>query len=228
MRSTLIVCAAAALLTAPAMAELVVIDYEDLAEDFYGETFTHKGVTYRDINLVSGVFPDGSTFGPQVGDVAMIEDASIVYPDFPDFGSADKALTFGSSLIPGDNVSIGRISSVMMDLDSVSDFVSMDLLYYENGPWGGIEWHIDVLRDGAVVGGDSFTISDLGGRDNPAVGMLSVSGVEFDQIHLYATFGSEFSLPRALIDDLTLNTIPGPSGLALLFGAGVVGRRRRR
>ena len=54
-----------------------------------------------------------------------------------------------------------------------------------------------------VVASDGFVISDLGGRDNPAIATLSVSGAIFDQLHLYATYGSEYSMPRAIIDDLT-------------------------
>jgi hypothetical protein len=89
---------------------------------------------------------------------------------------------------------------------------SLDLGYYENGPWGGIEYHLDALSSGQVVASDSFVISDLGGRDNPAVAVLSVSGATFDQLHLYATFADKYSMPRAIIDDLTIPLmVPRPS-----------------
>ena len=39
-------------------------DYENFGEGFLGETLVHDGVTYRDVNRVSGFFPDGIPFGP--------------------------------------------------------------------------------------------------------------------------------------------------------------------
>jgi hypothetical protein len=55
-----------------------------------------------------------------------------------------------------------------------------------------------------VVASTSFSISDLGGRDNPAATTMSITGPEFEQLHLYATYGQDYSMPRAMIDDLTL------------------------
>jgi hypothetical protein len=196
---------AAALLATPALAQ-DAITYEDLTEGFQGTPFSHMGVTYQDINQVSGVFPDGSTFGPQPFDEAIIEDATFFYNDFPSYGSPDKTLTFGSAFVPGDNLSIGRVSSVTMRLDAPATDASLDIAYLENGPWGGIVIHLDAIDGGVVVASDSITISDLGGRDNAAIDVLSVSAASFNELHLYATFGAEFSLPRVMIDDLTLTS----------------------
>ncbi len=218
--------ALAAAAAAGASAQTRVINYEDLTEGFQGETFSHMGVTYRDVNLVSGRFPNGDTFGPQIGDQVIVEDATFAYNDFPGFGSADKALTFGAAFVPGDSLSIGRVSSVTMDLDELAEFASLDIMFYENGPWGGISWHLDALLNGNVVASDSLLIADGGGRDNVTFSSLSVSASSFDQLHLYARFGADFSLPRALIDDLTLRAIPAPGVLAA-FGV-VAGLRRRR
>jgi len=193
----------AALASTPVLAQ-DAITYEDLAEGFLGAAPTHMGVTYQDINQVSGVFPDGSTFGPQPFDEAVIEDATFFYDDFPGYGSPDKTLTFGSAFVPGDNLSIGRVSSVTMLLDEPASDATVDIAYLENGPWGGIVIHLDAIDGGTVVARDSITISDLGGRDNAAIDVLRVSADAFDELHLYATFGAEFSLPRIMIDDLTL------------------------
>lgn len=228
MKSLLTCAAALCTVCGIAAADTRVITFEDLAEDFHGESFTHMGVTYRDINLVSGVFPDGDTFGPQVGDEVVIEDATLAYNDFPGWGSPEKALTFGGAFVPGDNLSVGRISSVTMDLDVMMQSASMDILFYENGPWGGIEWHLDALLGGAVVASDTILISDLGGRDNITTDVLSVQASAFDQLHLYARFGAEYSLPRALIDDFTLETVPASGALAAFGLAGMAGLRRRR
>ncbi|NRA57176.1 MAG: hypothetical protein HRU13_03545 [Phycisphaerales bacterium] len=196
---------AAALLGAPALAQ-DTITYEDLDEGFQGAVFAHMGVTYQDINQVSGVFPDGSTFGPQPFDEAVIEDATFFYNDFPTWGSPENALTFGNAFIPGDNLSIGRVSSVTMLLDAAASSATMDVAFLENGPWGGIVIRLDAIEAGEVVASDSITIADGGGRDNAALGVLSVSADAFDQLHLYATFGDEFSLPRVLVDDLVLSS----------------------
>ncbi len=193
----------AALLAAPTASLAQTVDFEDLTEGFKGTTFEYAGMFFQDINQVSGVFPDGSTFGPQEFDEVTIEDATFFYNDFPMWGSPVNALTFGSAFVPGENLSIGRISSATIVLDEDQTSVSMQIAYYENGPWGGIQFHLDAIQLGEVVGSaDPITISDLGGRDNIALGELSISGVEFDELHLYATFGDEFSLPRILIDDI--------------------------
>src|SRR5262245_29677458 len=53
-----------------------VSNYDDLPEGFLGPSFTYEGVTYRDLNGVGGVFPDGSTWVPaDVGDEFIIENA---------------------------------------------------------------------------------------------------------------------------------------------------------
>ena len=202
--STIRTIIAAGLLAAPTVAMAQTVDFEDLEEGFYGKTFEYAGMFFQDINQVSGVFPDGETFGPQEFDEVTIEDATFFYNDFPEWGSPDKALTFGSAFVVGDNLSLGRISSATIVLDEDQTSVTMDIAYYENGPWGGIVFHLDAIQLGEVVGSaDPITISDLGGRDNIALGTLSISGVEFDELHLYATFGDDFSLPRILIDDIT-------------------------
>jgi len=221
-----------ALLGASAMAEVSVSNYDDLSEAFYGESFNYNGVTYSDVNNVAGVFPGGDTFDASgingLGNTIIVEDATLLYNDFPTWGSANNALTFGTSFVTGGNLSIGALSTVTMTLDSVSDFASVEMAFYENGPWGGIEYHLDAMMGGVVVGTDSFTISDLGGRDNLAFNSLSVDGVEFDSLRLYGTFGTENSGGRALLDNLTLNSVPAPGSMAMLIGTmGMMARRRR-
>lgn len=186
-----------------------VIDFEDQVEGPLGDPWTHAGMTFHDLNMVSGVFPDGSPFGPEPTDQCICEDATDWYNSFPGWGSADKLLTFGNAYIPGDNLSLGRLSSVTVDLDAHADSISMDVGFYENGPWGGIVVHLDALLNGQVVGTDSFQIADGGGRDNGAINSLAVSGVEFDQLVIYSTYGNEYSLPRIILDDLTINWLSG-------------------
>ena len=222
-----------AILASGAHAGMSVSTYDDLAESFYGDSFHYNGVTYHDVNNVDGVFPSGDTFEAGggingLGTTVIVENATVLYNDFPTWGSANNALTFGTSFVNGDNVSLGALSTVSMALDNNADFASVEIAYYENGPWGGIQYHLEAYLGGTLVDADSFAISDFGGRDNVAFNSLSVSGGEFDSLRLFATYGSEYSGPRALLDNLTLTTVPAPGSVAVLLGAGgFIGRRRR-
>ena len=210
-----------------------VSNYDDLGEGFYGQTFTYNGVTYTNVNNVAGVFPSGDTFGPGggvdgLGNEIIVENATFLYNDFPGFGSANNGLTFGAAFVPGDNLSLGALSTVTMELDAVADAASLEMAYYENGPWGGIVYHLDAFMGGSLVASDSFSIADGGGRDNIAFATLSVGGANFDSMQLYATYGADYSGPRILVDDLTVNYVPAPGALAVLAGAGGLVSRRRR
>ncbi len=186
-----------------------VSTYDDLPEGFLGTSYTYNGVTYSEVNGIGGVFPDGSTFEPSdVGDRLVVENVGLFHADFPDFGSAPNALTFGDVFIDGENFSIGALVRARMDLDRPADAVGFDFAYYENGPWGGIEIHLDAYRNGVLVGGDQLTIADGGGRDNVATAKLEVAGVEFDALKLYATWNGQPSAPRIMIDDLRLTRTP--------------------
>jgi hypothetical protein len=205
-------------------------DYEGLEEGSYGTSWDYQGVFYHDVNNVSGVFPDGETFEvpEEFRRNLIIENAGLFYNDFPGFGSPVNTLTFGMSWIPGENLTIGPLASVWMDLDEPGQAASLDLGYYENGPWGGIVYHLDGLLNGNVVASDSFVISDLGGRDNPTYDSLSIDGAVFDQLHLYATYGAEYSKPRGLVDNLSITAVPEPASLVMLASFGLLALRRRR
>ena len=190
-----------------AAAAPIVIDYEDLTEGNQGDPLSHMGLTYYDLNTVSGVFPDGSVFDPEPLDEFIVENAGLLYQDFPGYGSPVNALTFGIAYVPGENLTIGGLSNVTIDLAGNAESASFDLAYYERGPWGGIEFHLDALDGDVVVASDSFVIASGDGRDNPAVATMSVSGASFNRLKFYATFGGEYSKPRAIIDDLTIEYI---------------------
>lgn len=207
-----------------------VSTYDDLTEGFQGSAWTYNGITYSNVNNQSGFYADGSPFASgDNGDQLIVEDATLLYNDFPGWGSANKALTFGTTFIPGQNLSIGALVTVDMDLGGVANTASLDIAYYENGPWIGIEYHLDAYRSGALVGGDTFTIAgeDPSGRDRIAFNTLGVSG-EFDSLVLYATLNGDYTAPRALVDDLTVSYVPAPGALAVLGLGGLAASRRRR
>ena len=182
-----------------------ISNYDDLVEGSLATSYVYNGVSYHDVNGIGGVFPDGSTFTPyDVGDQLIIEDATDFYDVHADYGSAPNSLTFGSAYIPGPNLTIGALVRVTMDLDQPASAASVDIGYYENGPWGGIVIHLDALDAGTVVASDTITIADGGGRDNDTIATLSVGGATFDSLKLYATYGDQPSAPRVMMDDLTL------------------------
>jgi uncharacterized delta-60 repeat protein len=180
-------------------------DYDDLVEGRLGTSFHHNGITYRECNGIAGVFPDGSTFEADYpGEEFIIEDASSFYPDFPQYGSLPNTLTFGFLFAEGTSVSIGGFVRATLDLDQPASAITFDAAYYENGPWGGIKLNLDAYRNGTLVGSDSFTIADAGGRDNAATTSMSIEGVTFDSLKLYATYNGQPTAPRLMIDDLSL------------------------
>jgi len=204
---------------------------DDLTEGFQGTSFSHNGVTYSNVNDVAGVFPDGSTFNHgELGPNVIVERATLLYNDFPDFGSANNALTFGTTFVPGDNLSLGALASVDITPDSVSDFVSLEMAYFELGPWSGITYALTAFLNGSVVGEDSFVIAgnDLNERDRIAFATLMIDGVQFDALQLTATFDTAYSGPRILLDNLTLNSVPAPASALAFGGLAVFAGRRRR
>lgn len=226
-----IVCA---LFAGSAVAGTSVSNYEDLSEGFLGESFSYNGVNYQEVNSVDGVFADGNTFvagGDHVdslGNQFIIEDAGLLYNDFPTWGSASNALTFGTSFINGDNLSLGALSYMQMGLDSAADSASVELAFFENGPWGSIVLHFEAYMGNTLIDTDTYTMSDLGGRDNIAFATLEVGGGVFDSMRLYATLGNDFTSSRVLMDNLSINTVPAPMSSALLVAcSGMIARRRR-
>ncbi|MBC7773345.1 MAG: hypothetical protein H7210_12685 [Pyrinomonadaceae bacterium] len=193
-----------------------VSNYDDLAEGHYGASMSYNGVTYSEINGVAGSFPGGETFDETYpGSNIVIENATLFYNEFPAWGSPTNVLTFGDAFIVGDNLSLGGFSRATMTFDAPVSSISFDMAYYENGPWGGIVFHLDGIRNGEVVASDTITISNLGGRDNVAIDTMSVSGATFDSARIYATWGDGYSAPRLIIDDLTLT--PAGTGCAADF-----------
>ncbi len=202
--------------------------FETPREGFVGSSFTDGGITFYDLNNDSGLNPDGTTYGPgDYGTDFIIENATLAINDYPDVLSGSHALSWGTSYIAGDNLSINIVSTFSMTTDSIETDASMDLLYFENGPWGGITIELLAMLGGDVVNTDSILISDLGGRDGLIGDRLSVTGVEFDSLTVNARYADGTSTVFAgLIDNVTITPAPGTVGLLALAGTGIVRRRR--
>lgn len=231
MRSVLTVSSVALFCASAFAGNTVVSNYDDLSEGFYGTSFSYNGVTYSGANNVGGVFPNGDTFTPEdIGDQFIVERATLLYNDFPGWGSAHNALTFGTAFIPGDNLSLGAFAQATLTLENLASAAEIQMVFFEDGPWGGIEFHMDALRNGQVVASDSFTIFgvDPEARDRIAFDSMSVSAAEFDTIYISATFNGQFSAPRLMIDDLAITYVPAPVSAAPLCALGALAMRRRR
>lgn len=229
MKSTLLYVAGATLMMLSGVARAnIVDDYEGLTEGSLGTSFSTDHFSYRDANQVSGINLDGEAFGPgDLGSLFLIEDATDFYDAFPTYGSPINSLTFGSAYVPGPNLSIGVLSSIYVDLDQSANSASLDLAFYENGPWGGVEYHLDALNAGVVVGSSTYTIANGGGRDNATFTTMSVTAGAFDSLHLYGMIDGHYTNPRGMIDDLSFTPVPEPATLAVL-GLSLVGLLRRR
>lgn len=201
--------------------------FDSLAEGFIGPAFTDGGITFFNLNNNSGINPDGSNFGPgEYGTDFIIENATFAVNDFPGFLSGPNALSFGHAFMPGDNLSINILSTFSMTTGRVENSADLDLVYYENGPWGGIQLHLRALLNGSVVGEDVIVISDLGGRDNPTGAHMSIAGVNFDTLVFTAEFANGTATAFAgIVDNVRL--VPTP-GSAMLLGFGGLGLLRRR
>lgn len=187
----------------------VTSHYDDLVEGDLGTSFHYNGITYSECNGIAGVLPSGSTFDATYpGEQFLIEDATNFFPDFPGYGSSPNALTFGLLFAEGPSASLGGFVRATLTLDAPASALRFDAAYYENGPWGGIELHVDAYREGEVVASDMFTISDLGGRDNAAARVMGVSGAVFDSVKIRATYNGQPSAPRLMIDNLVVTPAP--------------------
>jgi hypothetical protein len=189
---------------APAFGQ-TVSTFEGLAEDFYGGTFVNNGITFRDCNNVGGVFPSGETFVPDdIGFNFIIENSTFFYNDHTTWGSPINTLTFGTAYVNGDNLSLGAFAKCWMDLPQAANTLTFDMAYYENGPWGGIQFILEAYNDAHLVDTDTVTLADGGGRDNIGTNTMTVSAPTFNKVYLRASYNGQFSAPRLLIDDLTV------------------------
>ena len=162
------------------------LNFDSEVEGFLGTSYDFDGVTVFGVNQNSGINPDGSTFEPgDYGDQVVIEDANFLALDFAEV-TPDNVLSFGGSFVPGDNLSINLMSQVFISPNTTVDFFAVDLFYYENGPWGGIEVIFEGTNSGSTVVTESFVISDLGGRDSVAHAHVELSGADFDTVRIYS------------------------------------------
>ncbi len=193
----------------PAAAQVAHFDNE--TEGFHGETFTSGGMTFSDINTVNGFYPDGIPFTPpDNGTLAIVEDATFAANEFPAFISSPNTLTFGLAYIGGPNLTIGPLATATITPAGTMNQCDLDLIYYENGPWGGITVTLEALLGGQVVGTTSFVVAGVDpGRDNPAAIHLSVAHPGgFDSVRIFSWLNGDYTTIRGMIDNVTMTGAP--------------------
>lgn len=201
----LILAAASPILAQP------MTDFDAATEGFKGTSTVIDGITFSDVNAVSGLNPDGSNFAPfDYGDQVVVEKADFLYFDFPGVVSPMNVLSFGGSFIAGSNLSINIVSTVSMDPGQTVNGVELDLLYFENGPWGAIEIHLDAL-DGAdqIVATETVVISNLGGRDGLTTHHFNLTAPAFESVRLHANFDNGVNTVfSGIVDNVTFHAPP--------------------
>lgn len=224
MFKTIVLAAITGAATSPALAQFANFDSD--AEGFYGDSYSNGGINFFDCNNVNGFYPDGQPFTPEeLGTQFIIERAIVVWNDFPDYVSSPNMLNFGKSFVNGDSVTLGPIATASMSAPGSFTEGGLDLVYYENGPWGGIEVTLEAISRGSVVGSSSFIVADGGGRDNPAAMHMSVVAPPFDTMRLTAMLNGEYTTVRGLVDNVRL--VPAP-GVLSVAGLGLLAAARRR
>ena len=104
---------------------------------------------------------------------------------------------------------------VWIDLAVPGNSAGFDLAFYENGPWGNIEWRLEAWHNNQVVATDNEVISNLGGRDNATFKHLSVAAPQFESLHLYGWLNGNYTVPRGMIDNLSITSVPEPASAGL-------------
>ncbi len=205
-----------------------IADFETPREGFAGEIFTDNGITFSRLNDVSGMNPDGSSYGPgEYGRQFIVENATLAINDFPGVLGGAHALSFGNSFIAGENLSINVLSSFHISTGRVENAASLDMLLFENGPWGGITISLDATLGGNLVASDSFVISDLGGRDGLVGRSLSIDGVGFDSLEVSARWDDgTYAAFAGLVDNVAIT--PTPGAMTMLAMGSVAMLRRKR
>ncbi len=199
-------------LAAPAPAQFA--DFDDLAEGFYDQELTVGGIRFYDINNVDyrtpgeNGWPEPGEFvpyPPEVLDEIVIENATVLEDVYPDSISVPNMLTWGIALVPGPNLSLGRLVTMTMETGKIETSVSFDVIFYDEPVWENIEVTLDALRGEQVVATQSFEVH-LHDPEHPRGSIdfrrMSISGVEFDRVRVYAHYQETYTTLRGVIDNV--------------------------
>ncbi|MFG0285299.1 MAG: GC-type dockerin domain-anchored protein [Phycisphaerales bacterium JB039] len=194
-------------------------DFDSFPEMSHGlKEATFDGIRFFEFNTIEEGVTPGPAGGPvggepfdgnQLLDEVMIEDARALVPDYPGFITPPNVLNLGflGGYIPGPNFSFGRIISISMSTGEVETSAQLDVVYLDELVWAGIEVTLEATLAGQVVHEQTFIVETHapGSRtDIVAKKTLSVDGVEFDTLRLYAHFGDIYTTLRGVLDNVRI------------------------
>lgn len=209
----------AGLLAAPGAAMADFTDFDSYPVQSYGlEEATFDGIRFFDFNKIEHGITPGPGGGPvggepfdgnQLFDELLIEDARAINDDYPGYISEPNVLNTGFQGIhvPGPSLSFGRLISISMTTDRVEDSAQLDVIYLDELVWAGIEVTLEATLEGEVVHEQTFVVETHapGSRtDIVAKQTLSVDGVEFDTLRLYAHFDETYTTLRGVLDNVRI------------------------
>lgn len=147
----------------------------------------------------------------------MVENADALVEDFDGAFTRPNLLIVGSGFYPGDNFNLSLMTSLKMTTGEVERYARFDAIYMDGdaGVWADVWVTLDALREGVVVATDEFQIGWSGdGRLHLSAREMSISGVEFDTLHLYChkqgvvTPGDVFTRACVMLDNIEIRSQP--------------------
>ena len=198
-------------------------DFDSFVEQSYGlKEATFDGIRFFEFNTIEEGITPGPAGGPvggepfdgnQLLDEIMIEDTRALEPDYPGYISLPNVLNLGflGGYIAGPNFSFGRIISISMSTGEVETSAQFDVIYLDELVWAGIEVTLEATLGGQVVHEQTFIVETHAPgsrRDIVAKKTLSVDGVSFDTLRLYAHFGDIYTTLRGVLDNVRIGDGP--------------------
>lgn len=196
-------------------------DFEGLSEDFYGQTFTHDGITFQN------AFSDGDQRS------FSIDDATQVFQDWNATGWADgNVLGMGAYSGGPGNIAFSAIDHFEMTTGSIESFAEFTFIYILND--GRNDFSQNTMTLEAVLGGSVVHSEDYipgneifdSGRSTYGATRFSLSGVDFDTVRLTMDGPANLGRVVGVFDNVTF--VPAPGSLAILGLSGMACARRRR
>ncbi len=195
--------------------------FDGLGEDFYGDTFTHDGITFQ--NAFSSGEP--RTFS--------IDDATDLWTDWGVTEWAEgNVLGMGAYSNGSDGVAFSAISSIEMTTGAVVNSAEFTFLYIlddGNNDYAQNTMTLEAILDGSVVHSELYTPGNEiydSGRSTYGATRFSLGGVDFDTLRLSVDGQVNEGRVAGVIDNVTIT--PAPASMAMLAMGGLAAGRRKR
>ncbi|MCL4222442.1 MAG: hypothetical protein KJZ65_13845 [Phycisphaerales bacterium] len=184
-----------------------IATFDSFTEGVLGWSFWDAGIHFYNPDNYT---PEGSRF------ICERADGTLSGPYF----SSPNALTL-TGYVPGPNAGYSRVGSFYASVGGPSDYARVEVFYFYLTSTGNTI-SMEALRNGVVVGSDSFVVT----TPFQAHRTLEIDGPEFDEIRIVGSGPNEAGAMFALFDNFEIRGVPAPVS-ALVLVLPLVGRRRR-